>query len=75
MRLTIETTNSVPEYSQKVVKEVPYDDLDIWAVQNLVMELLVGYGYAESSVRSILGFDSQDTDKSVHNREEEVENV
>ena len=56
MRITIETTNSQPEYSQKVVKEVPFDDLDIWQVVDELRELLMAYGF---SVESISGaFDS-----------------
>jgi len=51
MRITIETTNSQPEYSQKVVKEVPFDDLDIWQVVDAIRELLLAYGFAESSVK------------------------
>lgn len=54
MKLTIETTKSEPDYSFKVSKEVPYDDLDIWTMGALLWEVLVAMGYAPESVDSIL---------------------
>ena len=53
MRITIETTVSEPRYSQKVVLEVPYDDVEIKDMQELLEEVLAGAGYAHESIESI----------------------
>lgn len=57
MKITIETTNSKPELSYKVVKEVLYDDLDIWDMGEIIGEALKSCGYAESNVCSLFGYE------------------
>jgi hypothetical protein len=45
MRITIETTYSEPMYSIKSTVEVPYDDVTLEQVRELVDQALLGYGY------------------------------
>ena len=45
MRLTLESTNSEPQFSLKATVEVPHDDLLLNEVYELVDQLLKGYGF------------------------------
>ena len=55
MRITLESTNSAPEYSVKATIEVQNDDLDIWAViDDLVRPILIAHGFAEQCVDKAL---------------------
>ena len=45
MRLTLESTNSEPQFSLKATVEVPHDDLIVNEVYELVDQLLRGYGF------------------------------
>ena len=49
MRLTLESTVSEPQYSIKTIVEVPYDDVELEDVQELVKQLLRGYGFTVSA--------------------------
>lgn len=55
MRVTIETTNSDPKYTHKVIVEVPGDDLGITEMHQLVWNALSGSGWLESQVKEIMG--------------------
>jgi hypothetical protein len=68
MRITIETTNSEPECSTKVVKESPYDDMDIWTIIDEIKALLLGFGYSEDTVKR--AFDAESKYSSVYNKRE-----
>jgi len=46
MRITIESTVTEPTYSMKSVVEVPYDDVGLSDLQELINQALRGYGYA-----------------------------
>lgn len=45
MRITIESTNSEPQYSRKVVIEKPFDDLSLEEIFELCANALEGFGY------------------------------
>ena len=52
MRITIESTVSEPEFSCKATVEVPFDDADLDAVQQLIDQLLRGFGFLLPNVDS-----------------------
>ena len=45
MKITIETTVTEPEFSIKSTVEVPYDDIDLDEVRQLIDQALRGHGY------------------------------
>mgnify|MGYP001614993876 CR=1 len=45
MRLTLESTVSEPQHSCKTTIEVPYDDVTLEEVQELLNQLLRGFGF------------------------------
>jgi hypothetical protein len=59
MRLRIEPTNDQANRSQDckqciVTIEHPNDDLNIWTVADIVADLLLGFGFAESNVNDVI---------------------
>lgn len=48
MRITFE--NTVFDKAEKVTIEVPYDDLDVDAMMELVKQGLMGLGYQQQSI-------------------------
>ena len=53
MRITIETTNSDPEYSQKVIIEDPTDDKTVDDMVEMFKQALLGCGYSPENIKDI----------------------
>ena len=54
MRITIESTDSEPQFSSKSIVELPYDDVDLNELLQLFTQAAAGFGFPPDSLAKLV---------------------
>ena len=54
MRITIESTESEPQFSLKSIVEMPYDDVDVNELLQLFTQAAAGFGFPLNSLAELV---------------------